>query len=227
MEEEYRRCYGIQGKVFYPCQAKNCPIFEGVPATYTKTAGPVVGAYAGNIFYAGHALTVLAAVLEKRGGRLLVFGPHSVEQLRLFGLNQPNIVALEAPSSEELIRQLRQEADFLFVPMAFEPDQCHRKMLMSFPSKLTDYTATGVPLLVCGPDHSSAVLWARRHAPVAEVVTSDAFEALDAAVSRLYDREYREHLGRAAFQVGTSLFSYETVAGIFYEALLTGSSHVA
>ena len=228
MEEEYRRCYRIQGDFLYPCRAKNCPVFDDNAATYTKTAGPLVGAYAGNIFYSGHAklLKVLAAALGKHGGRLLIFGPHSTDQLRMFGLTQPNVLAQEAPSSEDLVRQLRQEADFLFVPMTFESDHCQRNMIMSFPSKLTDYTATGLPLLICGPYYSSALLWARKHAPVAEVVTSDTYEALEAALSRLSDRGYREDLGRAALEVGNSLFSYSTAAGIFHHALLTGTSHV-
>jgi hypothetical protein len=228
MEEQYRLSYGIPGHVLYPCRAKDCPAFEGSPRTYARSGGPLVGAYAGNIFYAGHAqlLKKLAASLEKRGGRMLLFGPHSPESLKSWGLNQPNILAQEAPTSRDLISRLRQDADFVFVPMTFEPDHCRRNMIMSFPSKLTDYTATGLPLLVCGPEYSSALRWARKYAPVAEVTTSDTFEALDAAGGRLNDRGYREDLGRASAEVGNALFSYDAVSSIFYGALLNGI-HVA
>jgi hypothetical protein len=52
-------------------------------------------------------------------------------------------------------------------------------MEISFPSKLTDYTAVGLPLLIYGPHYCSAVQWARENPGVAEVVTADNAETLE------------------------------------------------
>jgi hypothetical protein len=96
-------------------------------------------------------------------------------------------------------------------------------MQISFPSKLTDYTAVGLPLLIWGPGYCSAVRWAQRHAPVAEVVTSQDVEEVNAALSRLEQAQHRERLGRAAREVGERLFSHRSAMEIFQGALLRGS----
>jgi hypothetical protein len=93
-------------------------------------------------------------------------------------------------------------------------------MQISFPSKLVDYTATGLPLLVCGPDYCSAVRWARRQGEIAEVVTSERIEELAAAVQRLEQAPYRQRLGLASWEVGNRLFSYRTSVETLLRALV-------
>jgi hypothetical protein len=122
----------------------------------------------------------------------------------------------------ELILRLRKEADFVFVPMAFDADGADYNMQVSFPSKLVDYTATGLPLLIWGPGDCSAVRWAQLHAPVAEVVTTRDAGAIDGALLRLEQAEHRERLGRAAAEVGDKLFAHRTCTEILYRALANG-----
>ena len=55
-------------------------------------------------------------------------------------------------------------------------------MKISFPSKLTDYTATGLPLLIHAPAYSSAVRWARAEHDVAEIVDEPGEAPLRAAI---------------------------------------------
>jgi hypothetical protein len=228
MEEDYRRRYGVEGQVLYPSRAKDCPLFDQAPATYIKDTGPLIGAYAGNIFHAGYArlILTLAESLDRRGGRLLLFGPHSREQLTAWGLNRPNVLAQGLVASEDLVSRLRDEADFVFVPMAFDSDGSQHNMRISFPSKLTDYTATGLPLLICGPDYCSAVRWAQRYGGLAEVVTTPIADGIDAAVQRLEQRQYRERLGQASMQIGNDLFSHRAAADILYSVIMAGGSGV-
>ena len=49
MQEEYLLDYGVPGDVLYPSHATAAHQFMGDPKTYTKTSGPLVGAYAGSI----------------------------------------------------------------------------------------------------------------------------------------------------------------------------------
>jgi hypothetical protein len=225
MEDEYRHSYGAAGQVLYPSRAKDTPAFDQAPRTYSKKIGPLVGGYAGSIASNGYARLIqgLAECLQVRGGKLMLFGPHSPEALKSHGLDGPNIVPQGLIASEKLIPRLRNEVDFLFVPMMFDRDGSERNMRISFPSKLTDYTAAGLPLLICGPDYCSAARWARQYAPVAESITSERLEDVDAAVHRLEDRPYREHLGRAAAALGERLFSHRSGLKTFYGVLLTGS----
>src|SRR5207244_2839189 len=127
------------------------------------------------------ALKTAAALLQPMGGRLLLFGPLKVAEARSNGLDGPNIEVRGLVEAEALMRHFREEADVLFVPMSFDPKD-RANMEISFPSKLTDYTAVGVPLLIYGPPYCSAVRWARENPGVAEVVESEDPEALAKAL---------------------------------------------
>jgi hypothetical protein len=225
MEEEYSRCYGMRGQVLYPSRAKDCPLFDEAPPTYGRVGGPLRAAYAGNIVHAGYVrlIRILVDSLERRGGLLLLYGPHSREQLTEWGLNRPSVVSRGLIASGDLISRLRDEADFLFVPMAFDADGSQFQMTISFPSKITDYTATGVPLLICGPEYCSAVQWAKTSGPVAEVVTTEDTREISAAAQRLEDNEHRKRLGQAAMQVGDRLFSHTAALDILYSSLRASS----
>ena len=100
--------------------------------------------------------------------------------------------------SRELVETLREVADVLLLPMSFvAADQPN--MTISFPSKLTDYTSAGLPLLIFGPEYCSAVRWARDNPGVAEIVSTDSSEAAQAALARLAnDANYRQRLAEAA-----------------------------
>lgn len=221
MEAEYRQRYGVGGQVLYPVRAKDCPSSDLEPKTYAKANGPLVGAFAGNIFSNGYARLIrsLATSLERRNGRLMIFGPHHADALRSRGLDRPNILVQGLIDSRDLIVRLRDEADFLFVPMEFDSGGNEWNMRLSFPSKLTDYTATGLPLLICGPDYCSAVRWARQYAPVAELVVSEAEGDLAAALGRLERTDHRKLLGQAARNVGNHLFSHRPCVDTFHRAL--------
>src|SRR5205085_8881812 len=106
----------------------------------------------------------------------------------------------------------------LFVPMASDP--CHRaNMECGFPSKLTDYTAIGVPLLILGPAYCSAVRWARQNAGVAEVVEVEEAGKLTEVLNRLADPARRLQLGARALAVGEKYFAHKSALRIFYAAL--------
>ena len=227
MEEEYRRSYGAAGEVLYPSRPKDRLCFQGLPQTYSNKSGPLVGAFAGRILIAGYARLIaeVAKRLEVRGGSLLLYGPHSPQDLKRWGLDRQNVFPQGLTDPAELISRLRKEADFLFVPMAFDADGMDYNMRVSFPSKLVDYTATGLPLLIWGPQECSAVRWAQLDAPVAEVVTSKGVGEIDAALQRLEQPQHRERLGAAAAKVGEKLFAYENCVGTFFRALANRSQN--
>ena len=93
-------------------------------------------------------------------------------------------------------------------------------MELSFPSKLTDYTAAGVPLLIWGPPYCSAVRWAREHEGVAEVVDDAEGEGLQPAIARICESaSHRRRLASRAIEVGEMLFGHAAARRIFCDAL--------
>jgi hypothetical protein len=221
MAEEYERRYQARGVVLYPSRAADALVFDVPSPRLARTSGELVCAFAGtmSLEYAA-ALKLLAECLLAVAGRLLIFSPMNAEQAKSAGLSAPNIeLAGLLPSSRLLIETLRERADVLYVPMAFSADY-RANTEISFPSKLTDYTAVGLPLLIYGPKYCSAVRWAEANTPVAEVVTAEGGVELSRAVGRLAsDPAYRTQLARAALAAGERYFSYEAAYAVFSAAL--------
>jgi len=221
MKDCYRHKYGVDGDVLYPMRQNGGPQF-GSPATRVGASDhPFTIAFAGSINTPGYvrALKRLSAALELVGGRLLLFGPLNKSEAEGLDLARPNIIFGGLLESATLIKQLRQEADALFVPMSFaEADRLN--MEMAFPSKLADYTAVGAPLLIYGPDYCSAVRWAKENPGVAMVVTGNETDALAEPVRRLASSPAdRVLLGTQALDVGNRYFSHDLVQSVFNSAL--------
>ena len=217
MSKFYEERYGKPAQVIYPSRAPDCPEFEDPPERLSRNDQPFTIAFAGTINSNGYirALRALQDALKPTGGRLLIFGPLTPDAAQQSGLDGAEICGLL--SWNDLMTRLRNEADALFVPMSFDASD-RANMEMAFPSKLADYTATGLPLLIYGPSYCSAVTWARENAGVAEVVETESH--LGEAIRRLsIDTAHRVSLGRCALEVGREYFSHERVQQVFYRAV--------
>src|SRR5262249_51608739 len=116
------------------------------------------------------ALLLVGQALAQCGGKLILYGPITRQQVAAVGLDRPNIELKGLVSSKTLISAFRETVDALLVPLSFrERDQ--RQNLLSFPSKLADYTAAGLPLLIFAPPAAGIVQWAESIARFAEIVT--------------------------------------------------------
>jgi glycosyltransferase involved in cell wall biosynthesis len=219
MSRFYEDRYGAPANVLYPSRAANATEFKTPPARIGSNNSQFTIAFAGTINSQGyiHALQALQRALKLVNGRLLLFGPLTVDVAEQIGLNDPNTEVCGLLSSAQLLARLREEADALFVPMSFaESDRGN--MTMAFPSKLADYTVTGLPLLIYGPAYCSAVKWARDNPGVAEVIESES--GLSEAVALLAQQpEHRLALGTRVLEVGHEYFSHARVQQVFHQSL--------
>jgi hypothetical protein len=217
MVEVYEKRYGVRGSVLYPSRAADAIDFGEPSPTSEKICTAPVFAYAGSINSGGYAerLRSLATVLEPLNGKLLIYSRLSKAAAGNLGLDRPNIIIHPVIPSNELIIELRETADALFVPMDF--DEHSLAMEINFPSKLTDCTSTGLPLLICGPPNCSAVRWAKENPGVAEVVDDLSLEVLAEATARLVGSPPRRfELAAIALEKGREYFSHESVTRKFY-----------
>ncbi len=228
MREVYRKRYGSDGTVLYPSRSANCIEYESPPGRLAHNDHQFTVAFAGTINSPGYAraLKSLAEALEVVHGQLLIFGPLKAEDAQRTGLKGHGIELRGLVTSDELMKRLREEVDVLFVPMSFDSaDEANMKI--SFPSKLTDYTAVGLPLLIYGPEYCSATRWANENPGVAEVVNREDAGALAQAVQRLaVAPELRFIFGQRALDVGRRYFGINAVRSVFMEALCQQSHSV-
>ena len=227
MAQQYQKQYKAPGEILYPSRAPDVPCFDTPPSRLLKSNHNPVFAYGGTINFAGYPrlLRQVAEILASVDGKLLIFGPLGRERAKAIGLDLPNIVLRGMTPSEKMIHSFREEADALILPMSFE-SQNMTNMRISFPSKLTDYTASGVPILIYGPRYCSAVRWARETPGVAAVVDVDDATELSTVIKRLCeDGDLRWRLGAKALEAGKEFFSSEAASKVFYSALIRGSQN--
>jgi glycosyltransferase involved in cell wall biosynthesis len=221
MEREYRERYGVEGTVLYPSRGSDCPLFSVVPLhVRDKLQTPRV-AYAGSLYGAisERPLQLMAQALFNNNGRLLIYGYDETSRSKMPLLNFPNVEFRGRIPSRQLIEALRCEADFLYLPMSFEPSM-RTHMRLSFPSKLADYTAVGLPIIVHGPSDCSGVQWANEYPRAALAVTENTIGALSRVICLLLSNSnLRERLGQGALQVGSEFFSVSTACRVFFGAL--------
>jgi glycosyltransferase involved in cell wall biosynthesis len=215
MSRFYEQRYGAPAAVIYPSRAADCADFPEPPARLADRDHRFTIAFAGTINSRGYvrALTALQKALEQVDGRLLIFGPPTSDA----ALSHRNTESRGLLRSDELLMRLREEADALFVPMSFDAAD-RTNMETAFPSKLADYTATGLPLLIYGPSYCSAIAWANENPGVAEVV--EAEPGLPNAVAKLATNpDHRIALGKRALNIGREYFSHARIQQRFHQSL--------
>jgi hypothetical protein len=184
MAEAVKRAYGLQTTVVYPNRGEDSPS-PRVRLRVTRSGPPVV-AHAGFIHLTGNAtlLRELASVLGALGGHLDLYTTHTDAELAARGLVPPIVRRVGFFPAQEMADRLGATADALFLSASFDPaDREHESTL--FPSKLADYTAVGLPLLVWGPAYSSAARWVAENAGAALLFTNPDPNPLREAVVRL------------------------------------------
>jgi hypothetical protein len=208
MAEEYGRRYGGRGDVLYPARGPQSLAFDAPPERLGGACKPFTVAFCGSIYleYA-RALQRMAIALQDIGGRLLVFGPKPYDAVGAF-LRESNIELQGTISSSELVRRCREQADAMFVPMSYRESDRHN-MEISFPSKLVDCTAAGLPLIIDGPDYCSAIRWACENPGVSETVTDESVNELRAVLQRLQNPDVRLRLARESIRCGNEYFSHD------------------
>jgi glycosyltransferase involved in cell wall biosynthesis len=225
MSDTYEACYGVPAQVLYPLRASDVPEFASPADPVPADVRPFTVAYAGTInspIYA-RGVAETARIADRMGGRVLVY----TDRLGAAALARASVassmVIRDMVPPPELVCRLRQDADLLLVPMSFEAGD--HNMEVSFPSKLAEYTATGLPILVWGPNYCSAVRWARENAGVAKIVDQLDTNAVAAAIGELAaNPAYRRELGSRSLEVGKRLFSHAIVTREFYNVLRNGVS---
>jgi uncharacterized membrane protein len=216
MAEAFAERYGAAGTVLYPSRAADVPEHTGLP--HRRDAGDsLVFAFAGTVNTRGYAqsLATLASVLGGAGAKLIVYSNLDAGGVGDCGLEGSHVSVRPVVPFGELFEGLRRDADVLFVPMSFAAEDAPN-MRAGFPSKIADYTAVGVPLLIWGPPYCSAVRWARENSGVAEVVDEPSAAALRISVTRLMrDAQYRRSLAEAALHKGREFFAHDAAVEKF------------
>lgn len=223
MAAEYENRYGVKCDVLLPCRGPDSP--EPVVRAARPTAGRIVVAYLGGLPLAGYskAIRAFAELAQEVDGLLYLYGDHSPQALQREGLVHNAIIPQALIPWAETYHHLFQHARALFCPVSFQPRDA-AIMRTLFPSKLADYTACGLPIIIWGPEESSAVAWARAHDHAAFICTDPAGRGITAFLQQLLtDEDLAVRYARGALLAGEKDFSLTRARSRLSHALSAGS----
>ena len=201
--------YGARGSVMYPNRSDALRPRPAEESRQLKAPPELTLGYAGSMSYGyGDRLRELMPDLASAGIRLRLYS-HDAPATPIAGVEHAGGFAADV-----LWERVKRECDGVWLPYS------HREYFQPlyrthFPSKLTEYMALGMPVVITGPAHATGVKWGVAH-PDATLTLPDAGatgirDALDrlrldaaarvsiAAASRGGDRDFDPEMIRDQF----------------------------
>ena len=205
--------YGARGSVMYPNRSDALRPRPAEESRHLKAPPKLTIGYAGSMSYGyGDRLRELMPGLAGAGIALRLYS-HDVPAVPIDGAEHAGGFAADV-----LWERVKRECDAVWLPYS---NQEHFQPLYRthFPSKLTEYMALGMPVVITGPAYATGVKWGVAH-PGATLTLPDAGPAeIRAALDRLRsDAAWRVSIA-AASRDGESDFDPETIRRQFINVI--------
>ena len=198
--------YGVPGEVLYPNRSE---AIVPRPLEHSRSwRNPHVFTlgYAGSLSYGyGETLERLCTALPVGSIRLHYFGRD--DQMWLGRFPSDVLVRRGFATAETTWQRVQQECDAVILAYSF--DERHRELYSThFPSKLPEYLALRMPVVVLGPPFATGVRWALRNPNAAVCITEPQPAAWVVALRKLTESaDQRLTLADAAYSAGERDFS--------------------
>jgi glycosyltransferase involved in cell wall biosynthesis len=204
MQDRLRNVYGVESEVFLP------PRRRGVlrPASITRPPGrPFRFAYCGQLWREyWQSLQVLAEAGRNRGWEVHIFTNEAGR--RVVGGEYANVQVHDFLPEEQLVSHLAAEVDALVVALDFSANSGPTMETM-FSSKLAEYTATGLPIVIMAPPNANMTRWGRAKGCFMVIDRLDPEHTKRELSALANDPARCRALGESAAELGNELFSPE------------------
>lgn len=193
-EKYYKKLYGdeinttvIHNSVFAESYKKTQTTYQPRP--------PYQIVFTGNLYWPQERsvrnLITAVSGMKDINIRLLLYVPKPPQDLIDAYKNDPKIKFDVAPQSE--MPQIQSEADILFLPFAWNTPS-PQIIATASPGKLTDYLASGRPILIHAPPYAYVCKYARQH-NFAHIIDEENIALLQDGIKKLVlDPEYSRKL---------------------------------
>ena len=217
LEQTLRERYGAAGKVMHPIRSE--AIVPRSPEASLALMNPssLTLGYAGSLNYGyGPRLLELVPLLRQSGTKIRIYGadlPAGEYSDVLLGQGRSR-------TPEEAWTHIKQECDAVLLPYCFANHGHQNLYRTHFPSKLPEYLALGMPVVVTGPIDAAGVKWGLRHPGSCIVITQqDGQEWVNALAQLKHDETLRLRLSKSAVVAGNSEFEPSSIRLLFQRSL--------
>jgi hypothetical protein len=182
--------------------------------------------YAGSVHTASYIPIIndLSIELSKIGWDLILFSNLKDQDFDFLNDQKAsNLVLNGFISNTELKNYIVQNADAMLLIQSFEKEH-EVEQSTNFPSKLTDYTLPGVPIVFIGPDYASGVKWYHSlNSDIGICLNSGAREVINKElIPFLMDAEKVKITGANAKRIGDEYFEAanfkSTLESVFFNS---------
>jgi glycosyltransferase involved in cell wall biosynthesis len=203
--------YGAVGTVLYPIRSDDLQPRPTEASAHLVAPPALTIGYCGGLAYGyGQRIRETAPALVAAGAQIRIYSRDA--------LDVPETTHMGAFPPDELWARVKRECDVVWLPYGYD---AHHLLLYEthFPSKLTEYLALGMPVLISGPRQATGVKWGAAHPAAALTVADDTVDDLVRAVVRLRDdASFRTGLAAASAGGGRE-FEPETIRRVFIDVL--------
>lgn len=205
MAQLYQQRFGVDGTVMLPLRSRQSLFFKEPKKKEVESEQSKKIIYAGSIYGKGfEELDKLAQALSRHDVKLIAYTPSNFNASQVEYLEVRN-----ALPSDELIQVLHKEADALLLWTAFA-EEARENVRTLFPSKMVDYTATGVPIVVVAPEDSCISRYLKDNRDAGYLITDSCPQENAEQITKLLkDASELERLGKGAIAAGFKDFSFE------------------
>jgi len=229
MEEEFARRYGVRGEVLYPNRSEELAPRDPSLNLSLRTPGRLTLGFVGNPNYGyGEQLVKMIPALREAQAKLVAYG-HEPRGAAAPLKEARDVVELRGfvPTPEEAWEGIKRDCDVLVFPYLDPPGAMERMYSIHFPSKLPEYLAVGMPIVMVGPNSATGVRWAKQNPEAVHLVEASASNALCDELSRLNsDVKLRASLAAAALKVGSRAFDPVVLRSRFLQMLCEAANFI-
>jgi glycosyltransferase involved in cell wall biosynthesis len=176
MEQFCRETYGVPGSVMYPNRALDLTARALDDSASLKNPSSFTLGFAGNMNYGyGEGMLEMLPVLRETGTKVVAFGKEpSGKAAEILAAKDCFDFRGFVPNAEAW-NAIKRECDAVWLPYTRSNTAMETLYSCHFPSKLPEYAALGMPVIVTGPEYATGLHWARRNLGP-ELAASDPVE---------------------------------------------------
>lgn len=221
MEAHCRQRYGVAGEVLYPNRSPELKPIPPEQALQLRTPGRLTIGFAGNLGYGyGRELCRLLPAVRNSGSRLVVYAHRPGADCAALGEAADCVELRGFKPAREVWAEIQRDCDAVWLPYPVPAGEFERLYRCHFPSKLPEYLALGLPVIVSGPAYATGVKWGL--AQNKAVIT--CIDPEPAGVSGLLrdlagNAELRLQLAKAGFAAGERDFAPARIVAQFKRTL--------
>jgi glycosyltransferase involved in cell wall biosynthesis len=226
MESLCARLYGVRGEVLYPNRSEELLPRPFQQSERLKIDGRLSVGFVGNLNYGyGEELIRLLPAFRASHSRLIVFSQPPEKSCEAL-LQAFDCVDFRGfVQADQAWRAIQLECDAVILPYPNPAGKMERLYRHHFPSKLPEYLALGMPVIVTGPNCATGVRWAQRNpTAVASHTTVDLY-GVQCLLQSLRDKpDLRLGFAKSGFLAGELDFEPRKIKAQFLNYLVASTA---